>query len=208
MPTFTTILTQLATRLTEYENYETQDAYEAAMTRKIFVLNFITSYLPIFLTAFVYIPFGSIIVPYLDIFGLTVRPFAENEKQLRAPKRGFQINRARLRKQVIYFTVTAQVVNLALEVVVPYVKRRVSHQVQEIKEGSTEKGRDDASAVSAQDLPEEAAFLTRVRNEAGLDHYDVTNDLREMCVQVSAGRPPPPPPLKPPTRTFRSNEPV
>ncbi len=158
------------------------------MTQKIFVLNFITSYLPIFLTAFVYVPFGSIIVPYLDIFGLTVKPFAENEKQLKAPKRGFEINRGRLRKQVIYFTVTAQVVNLVLEVVVPYVKRRVFHQVQEMKEGSAEKRGGAGSSVSAKDLPEEADFLTRVRSEAELDHYDVTNDLREMCVQVSQTR--------------------
>ncbi len=156
------------------------------MTQKIFVLNFITSYLPILLTAFVYIPFGSIIVPYLDVLGLTVKPFAENEKQIRAPKQGFKINAARLKKQVIYFTVTAQIVNLALEVIVPYVKRQAFKKSKEMTGGPTAKAKKNASHPVVNDLPEEADFLNRVRNEAELDVYDVTTDLREMCVQVSS----------------------
>jgi len=34
-----------------------------------------------------------------------------------------------------------------------------------------------------EDLPAEAEFLTRVRDEAELSEYDVTTDLREMCLQ-------------------------
>ena len=183
IPTLSTILTDFASRLTEYENYETIDSYESAMTQKIFVLNFITSYLPIFLTAFVYVPFGSFIVPYLDIFQLTARPFAENEKQLTTPKTGFVINPARLRKQVIYFTVTAQIVNFAMETIVPMVKRRGFHKYQEMKtERAARKGGATTNAAK-HDSPEEADFLARVRSEAELSVYDVTGDLREMVVQ-------------------------
>ena len=183
IPTASAILTDFATRLTQYENYETTDRYDSAMTQKIFVLNFITSYLPIFLTAFVYVPFGSFIVPYLDVFQLTARPFAEDEKQLVAPKTGFMINPGRLRKQVIYFTVTAQIVNFAMETIVPYVKRRVFHKYQEMKTERAAKKGGAASNAAANDTPEEADFLARVRSEAELDVYDVTADLREMVVQ-------------------------
>lgn len=185
IPTLTTLLTGVATRLTDYENYETTESYEAAMTEKIFVLNFITSYLPIFLTAFVYVPFGSLIVPYLDIFKLTMRPFAQHEKQLEVPKAGFEINPARLRKQVIYFTVTAQIINLAMEVIVPWAKRQGFVKYQEMKSKQAAKKGGARPGVTIEDHPEEAAFLTRVRNEAELDVYDVTSDLREMCLQVS-----------------------
>ncbi|KAI9841087.1 MAG: hypothetical protein M1837_000991 [Sclerophora amabilis] len=181
VPVLSTILTKFANRLTEFENYETNDGYEAAMTQKIFVLNFITSYLPIFLTAFVYVPFGSIIVPYLDVFNLTVKPFAEDDKQLETPKAGFEINPGRLRKQVIYFTVTAQIVNLALEVLVPYLQRKGFSKFKEMKNKRAVKN--GAATATFNDHPEEQAFLTRVRNEAELGEYDVTNDLREMCVQ-------------------------
>jgi anoctamin-10 len=158
-------------------------AFEAAMVQKIFVLNFITSYLPIFLTAFVYVPFGTILVPYLDVFQLAVKPFAENEKQMTTPKVGFQINPERLKKQVIYFTVTAQIVNFMLEVIVPYVQRKAFQTVKQVKANSAAKRGGTSEDHTSDDIPEEAAFLTRIRNEAELAVYDVTGDLREMVVQ-------------------------
>lgn len=97
LPLLTGVLTNVATRLNDFENYETDSAYEKSMTRKIFVLNFITSYLPVLLTAFIYVPFGSIIVPYLDVFSLTVKPFADNDKQMQTPSQSqFTINPDRL----------------------------------------------------------------------------------------------------------------
>ncbi|KAI9676656.1 MAG: hypothetical protein M1829_002973 [Trizodia sp. TS-e1964] len=183
IPLISNLLTSFATSLTEYENYETTGSFDAAVTQKIFVLNFITSYLGIFLTAFVYVPFGSIIVPHLDVFGFTVRPFAEHEKQIQAPTVGFKINPNRLRNQVIYFVVTAQIVNLALEVIMPYLKRKGFNKFQEIKiQRAVKRGASNPN-VGADDHPDEAAFLTRVRNEASLDIYDVTSDLREMVMQ-------------------------
>ena len=153
------------------------------MIQKIFVLNFITSYVPIFLTAFVYVPFAQIIVPYLDVFQLAVKPFAENEKQMTTPKSDFQINPDRLQKQVFYFTVTAQVVNFALEVLVPYLKRKVFRKVKEVQAGRAARAGGSRVDHTQTDAPEEAQFLERVRNEAELDTYDVTVDFREMIVQ-------------------------
>ncbi|KAL8829298.1 MAG: hypothetical protein Q9191_002087 [Dirinaria sp. TL-2023a] len=183
VPTLTALLTGIATRLNDFENYETKEGYESAMTQKVFILNFITSYLPVFLTAFVYVPFGSLIVPYLDVFSLTARPFAENETQLATPQAGFAINPSRLRQQVIYFTVTAQIINFAMETIVPYVKRRGFRKYQEVKTERAAKKGGASPGSTIQDSPEEAEFLTRVRNEAELDVYDVTTDLREMVIQ-------------------------
>lgn len=150
------------------------------MVQKIFVLNFITSYMPIFLTAFVYVPFAQHIVPHLDIFQIAVKPFAENEEQMTSPKAGFQINPDRLKKQVIYFTVTAQIVNFALEIVVPYLKRSVFRKVKQVQ---AERAAKNGASSTQSEHPEETAFLTRVRNEAELSIYDVTSDFREMVVQ-------------------------
>lgn len=151
------------------------------MVQKIFVLNFITSYMPIFLTAFVYVPFAQVLVPYLDIFQMAVRPFAENDEQMKVSSAGFQIDPDRLRKQVIYFTVTAQIVGFALEVIVPYVKRSVFKKYKEVQADRAAKR--GGSITPDNDHPEENAFLTRVRNEAELGIYDVTTDLREMVIQ-------------------------
>ncbi|KAL1965483.1 hypothetical protein VTN77DRAFT_5739 [Rasamsonia byssochlamydoides] len=187
IPTFSAVLTSVATRLNDFENYETKEAYDVALIQKILVLNFITSYLPIFLTAFVYVPFANVIVPYLDVFRVTVRPFVSAEDEKMIDHADFRIDPSRLRKQVIYFTVTAQIVNTALETVVPFVLRKLSLKYREFTEERQEerKGHDEVkkSIFVYDDLPEEAEFLSRVRNEAELPEYDVTTDLREMCIQ-------------------------
>ncbi|KAL1846692.1 hypothetical protein VTK73DRAFT_221 [Phialemonium thermophilum] len=178
IPVLSSFLTGLATRLTHLENYETQDAHAAAFVQKVFVLNFITSYLPIFLTAFVYVPFGKMLVPYLDVFQLTAQRFTAEGKSI--PTKEFEINPDRLTKQVIYFTVTAQIVNFFLEAVLPIVKRKATSVVQDVHtEMKTQKG----GPSGLTDDPDEAAFLNRVRQEAELEDYDVTIDYREMVVQ-------------------------
>jgi anoctamin-10 len=184
-PILNTLLTQAATRLTQFENYETHGGYEKALTQKIFVMNFIMSYLGIFLTAFVYVPFGKVIVPYLDIFNVAVRPFAEDEKQLHlnTTSSSWSINPDRLRKQVIYFTVTAQVVNLGMELIVPYLKRQGFAKYKEMQSDRAAKNGGAAPATDASDPVEDTDFLDRVRKEAELDVYDVTADLREMVIQ-------------------------
>lgn len=184
LPLLTGMLTNFATKLNDFENYATDSEYEKALTAKIFVLNFITSYLGILLTAFVYLPFGTIIVPYLDVFSLAVKPFAENEKQMQTPKPSqFTINPSRLRKQVIYFTVTAQIVNFGMEVIVPYLKRQGVIKFKEMQSARAQKGGGVAPSAAADDAPEEKEFLARVRNEATLEVYDVYTDLREMVLQ-------------------------
>ena len=180
MPALTGVLTTAATRLNQYENYETESQYERSLTVKTFVLQFITSYLPIALTAFVYIPFGSLIVPYLDVFRLTVAPGAHPDDKFSTPPPGqFSINPDRLRKQVIYFTVTAQLVNFAVEIVLPHLKRGGLRKVQEMR---TDKSKASPPA-SASDPADETEFLTRVRCEVRLSPYDSTEDIREMVVQ-------------------------
>ena len=183
VPALSTFLTSIATKLNDFENYETTEAYKSALTGKIFILNFVTSYFPVFLTAFVYVPFGSLIVPYLDVFHITARAFAEHEGQLKAPESGFEVNPGRLQKQVIYFAITAQIVNFFLETVVPYVKRKGFREYQSYKaEQAAKKGGTDPGATLS-DHGEESEFLSRVRNESELDEYDVDDDLREMVVQ-------------------------
>lgn len=184
VPTISNFLTQFAEKLTAYENYETQEAHDKAIISKVFVINFITSYAAIFLTSFVYVPFASILVPYLDIFNLTVKPFAENDNQMEVPPPGaFSIDPNRLRNQMIYFAVTAQIVNFAMETLMPLVTQRGTKKFKEMKMQRAEKQGGATPSIAANDPPEEKEFLARVREEASLPEYDVATDLREMCIQ-------------------------
>jgi hypothetical protein len=189
MPILSGILHQAAVRLTDYENYETNGAYKTALTHKSFIMDLVTSYLGITLTAFVYIPFARIIVPHLDIFSLTVKPFAEHHDQMHVEPERFNINRNRLRNQLIYFTITAQVVNFLLELVVPYVMRSGASKVKQIKTEYSLSHGGAGPNVADMDDESEVEFLARVRKEVKQPKYDVFVDIREMVIQV---RPPPP----------------
>lgn len=173
LPSITGLLTSVATRLTEYENYRTQDQYDLAQTAKQFVMHFITAFLPTVLTAFVYVPFGAIIVPWLDV--------TQNKT------RDFYVDPGRLQQEVIYLSLTGQVLSFGEEIVLPYVRGVVWQKwrnYQAKKETLERKRR--ASRATHQvlfDDPEESAFLTRVRNEADADEYNVHEDTLEMCAQ-------------------------
>jgi len=70
-PTASSVLVSFASRLTDWENYKTVDAHHAAMVQKQFVLNFMTSYMPLLFTAFMYIPFPHVLEPLLDVWRRT-----------------------------------------------------------------------------------------------------------------------------------------
>lgn len=172
-PTFSTVLMSAAETLTEWENYQNIDAHNAALIQKQFVLNFMTSYMALLFTTFVYIPFGEeILLPFLDFWRATAQTLTFSEKPL--PTKSFEVNPARISSQMFYFTVTAQIVNFATEVVVPYVKRQAFAKAKDFQ--AKEK-------PEAHDHPEEAEFLQRVRHECELEDYDVSEDYREMVIQ-------------------------
>ncbi|KAL2832528.1 calcium-activated chloride channel-domain-containing protein [Aspergillus cavernicola] len=179
LPSITNLLTRIATRLTKYENYRTQDQYDLAQTAKQFVMHFITAFLPTILTAFVYVPFGARIVPYLNIAYL-------RGKATDVP-RDFHVDPSRLQQEVIYLSLTGQVLSFGEEVVLPYVKRIAMEKWRDYrsKQAVVEHRRNVSQATNQVlvDEVEESAFLSRVRSEAEAVEYNVHEDTLEMCVQ-------------------------
>ncbi|POS82937.1 hypothetical protein EPUL_004654, partial [Erysiphe pulchra] len=181
MPAISNLLTKLASKLTHFEDYKTEDSHEASMIQKIFVLNFITSYFPIYLTAFVYVPFGQILLPYLNIFHQIIKSLAISNNQIVAKGIKFEINKDRLKSQVIYFTVTAQLINFGLELIVPFITRKISSKLKEIQASRTTKCQSRDEKVN--DYADESMFLNQVRDEAEMKKYDVASDFREIVIQ-------------------------
>lgn len=182
LPAITSFLTNIATRLTDYENYRTQDQYDLAQTQKTFVMNFITSFLPTILTAYVYVPFGKHIVPHLDLLRITGL-----KSELLSGQKEFEVDTSRFQQEVIYLSMTAQVLSFGEEIVLPYVKHVLWQKWQNYRERKAEFGRKRSFSVATDlllvDPPEEAEFLARLRGEADADEYHVEEDILEMCVQ-------------------------
>lgn len=179
LPSISSVLTTIATRMTKYENYRTQDQYDVAQTTKTFIMHFITTFLPTILTAFVYVPFGARLMPYLQTF--TVGRLAKSVDMSR-----LHIDPSRLQQEIIYLSITGQVMNFGEEVVLPYVKRVLRQKWRDYREKKTRNRTRHYSIRTDQllvDTPEEASFLTRIRNEAEGDEYNVHDDIIEMCEQ-------------------------
>ncbi|XP_044724107.1 calcium-activated chloride channel domain-containing protein [Hirsutella rhossiliensis] len=175
MPCVSQFLERTATALTGFENHRTADSHEQSLAQKVFMLNFTTLYLPIFLTAFVYFPFGSLFVPRLKSFlhyiqGDTAR-FVKNP---------FHSDKNRLQREVITLTITGQITHFGEKFIIPFVKQYIRSWYRNYRVSQS-------AAVPiervVQDPPEEQAFLSAARCQASLPPYDVQADISQIVLQ-------------------------
>lgn len=162
--------------MTEYENHRTSDHHEMSLTQKIFVLDSITNYLPIFLTAFVYVPFAGSIIPVLQhLIDVTIGA----QDRTRAK---FVADPDRLRNEVITLTLTGQISGAVEELAVPWLKTRLRQWWRDRQaQRAQDRGESDANVFP--DDPSEARFLRRARSQALSPHYNVQEDIGEMVIQ-------------------------
>ncbi|KAF4493812.1 IST2 [Fusarium agapanthi] len=176
LPYITSALEDAAEWMTEFENHRTADLHEMSLTQKVFVLNMFTNYLPIFLTAFIYIPFGGTVVPKLENF-LSAAFASVGKKFVHQP---FHLDADRLRNEVIALTVTGQLSGFFEENIVPMLKHKFSNWYRDYRRA---RSKGDMLLAVVKDDPEETAFLSRVRNEAILPKYNVQDDIAEIVLQ-------------------------
>lgn len=161
--------------MTEYENHRTNDHHEMSLTQKVFVLESITNYLPILLTAFIYVPFGDSIIPMLQgIIDATIG----------LQKRGsstFHADPDRLRNEVITLTLTGQISSALEELALPWIKMQIRQWWRDRQEQAHKRGA--PSQYSFPDDPAEVKFLNRTRRQALREHYNVQDDISEMVIQ-------------------------
>ncbi|KAH7403870.1 calcium-activated chloride channel-domain-containing protein [Cadophora sp. MPI-SDFR-AT-0126] len=179
LPFISSAFEKVAAALTEYENHRTEDRHEMALTQKIFVLSSITKYLPILLTAFVYVPCGEILVGYtenvLRNLGIAISGSISLEK--------FSVDASRLKNEVIALVVTEQILSFGEELILPVLKRKATKWYHNIHArqsppffNATALDRPDRSST-------EANFPVEARNEAELEKYNVQDDIQEMVIQ-------------------------
>jgi anoctamin-10 len=164
-----------AVKLTEYENWRTQDRYEMSLTLKVFVLNFITSYLPILLSAFVYIPFGDNILSGIRTWLQSTTGWKD------ALAADIHVDTSRLRSEVIALTVTDQISGFGEELILPALKLRAAQWYGNWK--GKNKGYNYSSASGSYVAEKEVKFLNQIRDEAEREPYNVHEDIQQMVTQ-------------------------
>lgn len=174
LPYVTSVLEDIATTMTDFENHRTADHYEMSLTQKIFVLNSVTNYLPILLTAFVYVPFGDRVIPMLQH-----HVFSAWGKSGTGPTEFFA-DPDRLRNEVITLTLTGQISGAFEELAIPWLKTQ-ARQWWRDRQASRHSG--DSHYEPLPDDPAEARFLKRARKQALRPGYNVQEDIAEMVIQ-------------------------
>ncbi|KAG9593659.1 putative plasma membrane stress response protein, partial [Aureobasidium melanogenum] len=177
LPYVNEYLTSVAARLSEHENHRTNDEFELAQVQKSFVTSFVTSFLPLLLTAYIYVPFGSRLVPHL----------IPSSWQLIAAKE-FRVDAHRLQEEVISLSMAGQVINLGEEFLMPFVKRHLREayrRYKDTRQGSSlhQRMHSEFTKTLLVDAPQEASLLSRLRAEAVATPYDVQEDITQMWVQ-------------------------
>ncbi|KAH0427258.1 hypothetical protein CcaCcLH18_09815 [Colletotrichum camelliae] len=178
LPYISSGLEEVATILTKYENHRTADYHEMSLTQKIFVLNIITNYLPILITAFIYVPFGDDVVPWLE--GMTKSFLGVIGQKYMDDDLTFHVDSDRLRDEVIALVVTGQISGFFDENIMPVLKHKAQGLYRDYKRAHSK----DAMLLSiVKDDPDEARFLRTARNQATLDKYNVQDDIAEIVLQ-------------------------
>ncbi|KOS20681.1 Uncharacterized protein ESCO_006847 [Escovopsis weberi] len=176
LPYVSAMLESVARWLTTFENHRTEDNHEMSLTQKIFVLNIITNYLPILLTAFVYVPFGNQLFPMLQLTVQHVTP----DMGITMTAQSFRMDADRLRNEVIALTVTGQVQGFFEENILPLIRHKASAWWRQFRHYWS---RDTVLLSVVADDEGEAEFLASCRNQGTLDTYNVQDDYAELVLQ-------------------------
>ncbi|WVW81287.1 hypothetical protein I302_103278 [Kwoniella bestiolae CBS 10118] len=184
----------LARSMVKWEDHPTPVGAEKSLTAKTFAMNAIVAYLGLFLSAYVYVPFGSFIMARVqhrltkqetvsvsdtpEKAGLGPRTSGKQQKGIKA---------GRLKGQLFAYTVTNQVINAFLELGLPFIMRFVDDWragKTTIKETIQKRGNTDASEKIPQNDEEvEKRFLEKVERELALPDYSLFTDYAEMVTQ-------------------------
>lgn len=180
-------LEKIAEAITDFENHRIADTYEMSLTQKKFILSIVTNYLPIFITAFVYVPFGGDIIPWLsirikDMLGSLGQNYiqADGVSKTASSERLFDVDSSRLRDEVIALALTGQVSSFFEENIVPVGKRKMQQWYRDYR---SSRAKDPTLIQEDEDDPAEAKILQRARVQATLEPYNVQDDIAEIVLQ-------------------------
>ncbi|OAV90674.1 hypothetical protein PTTG_05613 [Puccinia triticina 1-1 BBBD Race 1] len=186
-----------AVKLSNWENHSYNSSYDRSLTHKVFTVHGLVAYAGLVLTAFIYVPFGTILVPHLA--GLahrlmkqeTIRLEGSAEKYLNTRALDFStysINTARLYEQLFAYQVTNQLLDTFSEVGLPYLLKLLSFRWNKLRtDRQVKRSLSNNSAPPASnsptDAPDEHELLERLREEAKLPEYRLFVEYAEMAIQ-------------------------
>jgi len=169
-----------AIKMTNWENHSRQTSYDYSLTIKTFALSGLVAYSGLALSAFVYIPFHQQVMAVVHDAIFSTSYHKANIFEASILKGQSKVNPNRLQDQMFAFTVTNQIINFFVEVVLP-VGLRKAHDVK--ANGFQGKKKRVGFDDQTDGLKEEREFLDTVRHQVALPAYTLFGDYNEMATQ-------------------------
>ncbi|QLG70374.1 hypothetical protein HG535_0A03130 [Zygotorulaspora mrakii] len=163
-------------KLVEWENGSDPNK---SKVEKNFVLAFLTSYMPLIITLFFYLPMGYKITPELKDF------IVERSSHYRIPVQAtdFIVDVNRYKNQFFYFTVTNHIVVMLMEDIVPYLTDRFLSSI-------TKKPKEDIKAkklnsIMKSNYPSEFKLWNDINNfnKTAYGEFNVDDNYKKVIVQ-------------------------
>lgn len=182
VPILTIVFNIVSDKVIAWESHSNEYTKNNSILIKTYILTFLTSYAPLLITSFIYLPFAHLIEPNLHDIQSTISSSISSNRyiykyavNLKSQKE-FKINQQRLNLQFFFFIVTSQVIGIGVKYILPLVLGPAIRFVKS-KIGSPEPITDVA------DDEREAGWLANVRSAIKLPEYNVNDDYRGLVVQ-------------------------
>lgn len=182
VPVLTIVYNAVVEKFLGWESHENNYSRNDSFVVKTFVLNFLTGYVPLLITSFIYLPFAHLIQPNLPEIQRALSNSINSDRYMYKyltkvkSQKEFVINQSRLNTQLFFFVVTSQVIQLGVKYVLPLVLAPTIKFVTENVLGKKEE-------FTAQDDPAEEEWLNKVRATVQLPEHNVNDDFRGFALQ-------------------------
>ncbi|MBW0492558.1 hypothetical protein O181_032273 [Austropuccinia psidii MF-1] len=186
-----------AIKLSNWENHSYNSSYDRSLTHKTFIAHGLVAYAGLVLTAFVYVPFGAVLVPklashfqkFIETNPISSEGLADSKLNTQTfDFSTYTINTSRLYEQLFAYQVTNQLMDTFTEVGLPYLMKIASFKWNKILDNRHQHKQKTCSpsmGISPKfiDSVDERELLERLREEARLPDYRLFVEYAEMAIQ-------------------------
>eukprot|EP00158_Paraphelidium_tribonemae_P006669 Partr_v1_DN27928_c1_g1_i3_m11259 putative Anoctamin len=170
IPKLTGMYAGVCRRLNSFENHATEWADESHLAQKLFVSSFVLNFASPLLYGLYYVPFGHHLTSLVGHF-VTIKPHDVSEDLFKG--------------EITYFIMTGQVINLATELIVPFVSRHILERISQFRTSRAQLKTPLTQNASSSSLAGHGkdSWVRHMKREAALPEYDVTDDYSEIVLQ-------------------------
>lgn len=182
VPILTIVYNMVVEKFLGWESHNNRYTRYDSFLAKTFILNFLTGYVPLLVTSFVYLPFAHLVENYIpDIEHSINSTLPESKYMLHyfakvKRQEDFIMNQDRLNSQFFFFMVTNQVIQLFLKYVLPLILPKIINLVMvKILKKQPE--------APIKDSADESKWLSAVRTAIAKPEFNLHDDFRALALQ-------------------------